>query len=294
MALITGYSDWGFSFEETHKLVLEFEIPYQSKTDDYPEVELWLFPDKSRVEPNTVEEITFLVKANVTEVSITRTSQGAVLWDTREDCITLNLTILSKRVYKLMKKKNLNESNVSLVVEITRTRTILTTLEYNHIRSLNRNFCSFLSNRITNDSFLVIKNYDEKIEKRKKRNIKFSDASPNVNEPTIINTNNCCNKSNLVVNLAEIYGDFVKGPTNINIWDCTGECTLASNSNLFSHHATVKERLKLLPDGEVLTNYQPRCTPVAFMPLHVLFSVKDKSDVIVQLLDLVVEKCACR
>lgn len=253
------------------------------------------------MEQNTVEDIAFLAKASMAEVSNPRTEQGIIRWNTREDCVVLNLTNLSKKIYKVLQRRNLNESNVSMVIEITRKVTRRITLENDPAHSLQHNICSDLSQRSTDDPFLVIKNYDEKmadvIGNRGERQDITSNTIHSVSEMNTVNAtspNNCCNKSSLVVNLAKIYGSFVKGPTDINIWDCTGECTITSNSNLFTHHATVKERLKLLPKGEALSDFQPHCTPVAFKPLHVHFSVQNKSDVIVQLLDLVVGKCGCR
>ena len=271
---------------------MEFAIPRESNGKNFPNVELWIFPDKSTVEPNTVKEISFGAKVGIAGAMNPRHDQGIMLWDTRENCITINLTNLSKKIYKVLQKRNLNESNVSLTFEVIRTRTRHIILEDDPIRSLHHNFCSVLSQRSTNDTFLIIKNYDEKVTDVI-TDLKTSDPVHNVNELNSANPNSCCNRSSLVVNLTEIYGKLVKEPLDINIWDCTGECTASSNCNLFTHHASVKERLKLLPKGESLSHFQPHCTPMMFKPFHVLFGVQASSDVIVQLLDLVVEKCGC-
>lgn len=295
---IVGYSDRGFSIDGTNKLELEFTIPRQTTATNFPDVELWIIPDKSGVEPNSKMIIKFLARADISEASNPRTDQGEATWNTRDDCVVLNLTILSKKIYKVLQKRSLNESNVSLVIEITRTEMKPINDRNDSMNSRPHDFCSALSQRRTNDSFLVIKNYDEKgdnvmINWRKKRDTASIDA---IHSSKLITTSqtNCCNRTSLVVNLTEVYGAFMKGPAEIDIGECTGECAMTSNSNLFSYHAIVIERLKRLPKGKALSEFVPRCTPVAFKPLHVLFGVQDNSNVIVQLPDMVVGKCACR
>lgn len=298
ISLAAGYSERGFVFDETNFVDLEFTIHKESATgtkgSGFPQVEVWLFPDRSLTPTNRVLDIRFLVQANVPPATNPRSYQPRILWNTTEDCVYLNLTRLSKRILKLIR----NESTVKLRVEVTRLAESNERIENDHINVARRDLCACLSQRRSNNSFLIIKNYDESsvpftppnAVAVSKRDVSEIDHV-NVSADAFINS---CGVVPLIADLTEVYGDFIKAPTLTDVKDCSGRCTLLLDRPVFTKHGEIKERLKLLPGGEALSNFQPCCMPVRFKPLHVLIRLKDKSEVIVQMPDLVVDKCACQ
>lgn len=274
---------------------LTFTIPIQSSSgDEVPSVELWFFPDRAHIERNRILEVTFRVMANVFGTSNSRNDDPRETWDTNEDCFVLNMTTLSKKISRVLQKRNLNESKVHVSVEVINTRTRDSLSGNSTRRALNQDLCSVLSTRGTNDSFLVIKNYQEHFGPMVGVSTEFPSLAVEPNPRPTKDNSEGCRVVPLVVNLAEVYGSFIKGPTRTDIKDCSGKCTLLQRS-LFSKHAEVKERLKLLPGGEELSNFKPTCIPMDLKPLHILISImEDTSGVIVQLPDLIVERCACQ
>lgn len=284
--------------DETHQINLEFTVPRQS-TDGFPQVELWIFPNKSLTQPNKVLELGFLVQAHVPTASNPRSSQPTFLWNTNEDCVHLNLTSLSKKILKILQRKMVNESSVRLEVEIVRVRETSQTIENSNINTAQQDLCSSLSQRSSNESFLIIKNYNESnmhpIITQSGPNLARSERDVDeVNSPPITRPINPCGVVPLAVNLSEVYGSFIKAPVVTDIKDCSGRCTLLLDRLVFTKHGEIKERLKLLPGGEALSDFEPCCMPIKFKPLHVLIRLKDNSEVIVQLPDLVVDECACQ
>lgn len=281
---------------------LEFLIPKQNLTGGGPPVELWVFPDKSSLTSRSrLLRLSFLAMANIPQAYNPRSDQSSFLWDTNQDCISINMTNLSKKISKVLQKRNLNESNVVLTLEITRVEEITdadianTTLD-----ALHRDICSSMQQRQSNDSFLVIKSYDDQevfaerppaysVQKRE-----APEVPSNATEEGTDKEEHGCSVVPLVVNLKEVYGSFIKAPVVTDIRDCSGRCTLLHDGSKFSKHGEVKERLKFLPGGESFASYQPSCMPIRFRPLHMLIKLQSKSYVIVQMLDLWVEECACQ
>lgn len=297
--MVTGYSESGFVFQGTNQVNLEFTIPKQS-TEGFPHVELWIFPNKSLTPANKILDLSFLVHAIVPSAGNRRAAQPRVLWNTNEDCVYLNLTSLSKKILRVLQKKKLNESNVRLEVEVTYVEESNEKIENSTMNMARRDLCASLSQRNTNSSFLIIKNYDESsapfvlpqsisnaVSKRDVSEVSIANASTGVTSPK-------CGVVPLVVDLTEVYGNFIKAPTVTDIKDCSGRCTLLLDRLTFTKHGEIKERLKLLPGGEGLSDYEPCCMPVEIKPLHVLIRLKDKSEVIVQIQDSVINKCACQ
>ena len=292
--IAAGFYESNFIIDETHQIDLEFAVPKQS-IEGFPQVELWIFPNKSLVQPNKVLELGFVVQARVPTATNPRSSQPTVLWNTNEDCVCLNLTTLSKKILRILKKGSVNESSVRLQVEVVRVlETSQTSRAANNI--VQQDLCASLSQRSSNDSFLIIKNYNDSNLSplsnpnltRSKRDVDEVPSPPNVK---FINP---CGVVPLAVNLSEVYGSFIKAPVVTDVKDCSGRCTLVLDRLAFTKHGEMKERLKLLPGGEVFSDFEPCCMPVKFKPLHVLIRLKDESEVIVQLPDLVVDECACQ
>lgn len=272
---------------------MEFTISAESGQDKFPEVELWIFPDKTTVQPDNEKIILYEAVATVAALNRPRQDPGQVVWDTREDCIQINLTQLSNKIYNKFNRSSINESHVSLTIKVQTVLTNLAVHPRDSARSTHHKFCSSLIERATNKSFLFIKNYDEtgnRVAKSRRRR----STQTSVDDGSKDSKGNCHRKT-LEVDLAEAYGSFVKGPRAVDIGDCYGGCTTSiKNTRLFSHHSIVKERLKLLPDRKELLDYTPCCMPVEFQPLRAHFSLNNKSHVIVQLPDLVVSQCGCR
>lgn len=315
LSLTAGYSENGFAFDETNEIQLEFPIPKVSTTGDGPEVELWILPDKSQTPPNKVDKITFRAVADIPQASNPRIHIANLLWNTNQDCVQLNLTSLSRKISKILQKKNLNETIMSLAVSIVRVEELEGEFQPNaSVNPFHHDLCNSMLQRESNDSFLVIKNYDERgiqdqfsqqpgppasASAQKSHNndkvlpmgLSAAGASVSVSRQ---HADSSCGVVPLVVNLTDVYGDFIKAPIVIDVRDCSGRCTLLHDSSKFSKHGEIKERLKFLPGGESLSNYEPSCTPIKFQPLQVLIGLQAKSDVIVQMSDLVVDRCACQ
>lgn len=264
-------------------------------------MELWLFPDKSLIPANRTLELSFLFQALVPPATNPRSDQQTIFWNTNEDCMYLNLTALSKKILKIIQKRMLNQSNVKLKVEVTRVEESSQGIANNMLNAARHDLCASLSQRTSNNSFLIIKNYDDSsttfvtpqpgpTRAVSKRDV--AEINLNVSRDAILI--NPCGVVPLVVDLIQVYGNFIKAPTVTDVKDCSGRCTLLLDRLAFTKHGEIKERLKLLPGGETFSNFEPCCKPVAFKPLNVLIRLRDKSEVIVQLPDLVVDKCACQ
>lgn len=273
--------------------MLEFTIHKDSaKGPGYPNVELWLFADKTNIPANIIMEMRFLVKAFVKPANNLRSTQPIFLWNTNEDCVYLNLTKLSKKILRIIK---VNESKVRLEVEVVRAADSGQRIANNPMNLARQDLCASLSQRSSNKSFLIIKNYDESRTPFTTPQSRHSNAVSKRDVPIHDVFLNPCGVVPLVVDLVEIYGNFIKAPTVMDVKDCSGRCTLLHDRSAFTKHGEIKERLKLLPGGEALSNFQPCCMPVRFKPLHVLIRLEGKkSEVIVQIPDLVVDKCACQ
>lgn len=306
--LAAGYSENGFVFLENNKLDLNFTIPRQNTEEGHStHVELWLFPDRSETPPNQVMEIQLIAIPSTHKREYTI----KFLWDTNVDCVSLNLTSVSRRIFNVLNRKNLNESGLTVKMELIKAEPTSDTIEDSMIGSLRQDLCTSQSRRNSSVPFLVIKNYDENelalsfgdamLEEQDRAN--YTDGIESTEEETeepereniAAEFQKRCSRVPFLVDLVEVYGDFIKAPAVTDIGLCSGRCMLFLDSSIFSKHAEVKERLKLLPGGEALrlSNYEPTCMPVQFTPLHTLISLKNSSEVIVQIPDLVVEKCAC-
>ena len=237
--------------------------------------------------------IRYEAEAHVAALKTPRKDPGAMTWITSEDCVQINLTQLSNKIYNKFNKSSINESHVTLKIKITTVNTNLAVHQRNTPRPAHHKFCSSIAQRASNVSFIFIKNYAETgksiVKNRRRRSVPVEVGNSSSSEPE-----KSCHKTTLQVNLTEVYGSFVKGPKLLDIGDCRGACSSSTKNHLFSHHSMAKERLKQLPKRKALINYVPCCVPVAFKPVCALFSLKEKSNVIVQLPDLVVSDCGCR
>jgi len=249
-------------------------------------VELWLFPDKTNVQLENEKIIRYEAEARVSALKTPRKDPGEVTWITSEDCVQINLTQLSNKIYNKFNKSSINESHVTLKIKIE-------TDARSTPRPSHHRFCPSLAKRASNESFIFIKNYvntgNQIAKGRRRRNVPAGVGNSSSTEPP-----RSCQRTNLLVNLTEVYGSFVKGPRLLDIGDCSGACSSSTKNYLFSHHSMAKERLKQLPERKALMNYVPCCMPVAFKPVCAHFSLKEKSHVIVQLSDLMVSDCGCR
>ena len=269
-----------------------------------------MFPDKSRIHEHKILDINALVFATLPLTNNPKRDSISVLWGTREDCVSLNLTDLSKKISKVLQKKNVNESMVTVDIQIGAVLE-RSSIPEDSARAVNRDLCSALVQRQSNDSFLIIKNYNEATVPRLVRDTSYSgrrrrDVSSQEydHQETHQQPNNVtgatekavrtCELVPLVVNLTETYGTFIKAPILADIKDCAGRCALMLDGEVFSKRGALKERLKLLPGREYLSSYEPSCTPIRFKPLHLLISLENStSEVIVQMSDLVADQCKC-
>jgi hypothetical protein len=296
--MTTGITNEGLIMEETKMMYLNFTIPKQS-TVPSPFIELWLFPDKSHAPPNKTLELRFLIQAFIPPTTTKpKSTQQTFLWNTNEDCVYLNLTFFSNKLLRVIQNKRLNESNVKLKVEVYRRQESDQDIQNSTINISRQDLCASLSHRRSNNSFLIIKNYDEStaplVIPQSNRVSKRDILQVEPSEPSETTFTTPCRVVPLMANMTEVYGDFIRHPILTDIKDCSGRCTLLLDRPSFTKHAEIKERLKLLPGGEVLSKAEPSCMPIAFKPLYVQIKLKGSSDVIVQFQDLVVDRCACQ
>lgn len=301
--MAAGYSDNGIILQDSYDTTFHFNIPNHN-SNSIPRVELWLFPDKSRVTENRIVEVNLVSYVDIeTQNNKKHSIPTRFLWDTTDDCAAVDLTELSKKIYKHLDRRNLNDTNVNVELEIGSVIP-RSTIEMTPKRALDRELCNAMAQRRTNESFLIVKNYIEEpvsgvvAESRRRRRRQSSEVDepqaiiPPTSAPT--GTPRTCELVPLMVNLTELYGSFLKEPKVTDIKDCSGKCALTLNERVFSKHAEVKERLKLLPGREYLSSFEPLCTPIKFKPLLLLIALQEKSTVIAQMSDLVADKCSCQ
>lgn len=285
---------------------MNFSIPKQSIEGDLtPQVELWLFPNKSQVPANTVMEVVFHLTAFIFKPRSISSREDVVtaFWNTSHDCMHLNLTRLGSRLSRPLQKRSTNESIVTIngtityLDENTDTVTARQSAVYNDL-------CTVLSPRTSSRPFLVIKNYcehefvpcNQDMHSTQRREISGVDQTGEIAQApeetiTAREGDSACKIVPLIVNLAEVYGEFIMAPREIDVKDCSGQC---NNGRIFSKHTEVKRRLRLLPGGENLPYFEPSCVPSEFKPIYMAIMLKDDSDIIVQMPDLLVEGCQCR
>lgn len=301
-----GTSENGLVIEETNQIDLVFTIrQYIEEADTHvPQADLWIFPDMSVAPANEVMELEFLVQTFIPAHS-RRSSRwsyyySGIMWNTNDSCINLDITYHSEKISNYLKRRKMNESSVRLEVEIVWVESSESAIQESTASRMRGEYCAAISQqKNSNDSFLIIKNYNETsvsfgLSSTPANGISKRAVLEQVVHDSPVRDDIACRVVPLVVNLATIYGNFIKAPTITDVKDCSGQCVLHLNRGRFTKHGETKERLKLLPGGETLSNFEPRCMPIRYRPLNVLIRLRDKSEVIVQMPDLVIDKCACQ
>lgn len=301
--LYTGNVEDGFEFRPGNTFQLLFTIPRQKEATTIKNAELWLFPSlqyQQSFPEDTIVEMKLIVKVNLAHAKQPRESPMKMTWDTRVDCIPLKMTVLSKKISNNLRKNNLEEANITVTIEVLQTvsqRPFPT--DHVNMTSSNIDICDGLAERRTNTPFLVVKYYSDEVynaymssgyslgmqpvpDSKTKRDLLpvLRDSAGHSN----------CSIVPLVADLTEIYGSFIIKPRRLDISDCHGSCNSLSNSNSFTQHATIVDKLKLKKGGDFIRDIC--CVPVAYKSQRLLI-FQSHYFVLVEFKDMIVTECAC-
>ena len=297
---LTGNVEDGFAFQEGNTFNIMFTVPRQKDSTTIQNAELWLFPSQqyqATFEKGTVIEMTLLVVINLAHAKQPRREVMEVTWNTHTDCIPLSMTSLSRKISKNLQKRDLEQANITVSIEVVRVNSQASQLTI-PINSSFDDICTALADKTSNTPFFVVKYYSDEPfgdyissgspldlqppvgNNRQKKDIDPSDSSRPSN----------CSVVPLIVDLAEVYGPFIIKPQRLDISDCYGSCNVLLNYESFSQHATILERLKLVKGGDV--KREVGCVPIAYKSQDLLI-YQWRYYVLVEFRDMIVTECAC-
>ena len=283
----TGVSENGFDFAQGHSLNFFFTVPKQKDANTIHKAELWVFPHVQSTEPGNVINLEILIIASLSHAKKNRHLIVKYPWRTEEGCIPLDVTLLARRISNSLTSKGLNETNVTVKLEVVKAATRLARPGEGGSGDLLP-LCNALQTRTNNNPFMIMKYYDEPetttdevlLSKRQVPNMSTGRQESN------------CTLTSLVVSLKEVYGTFLVAPQIADIKNCQGGCTFGRYQS-FSSHALVKDRLNWMSGGEHPRGLSVSCVPTELSPLELLIYERGYF-IIVEFPDMVAEKCACR
>lgn len=298
-AQLTGNVEDGFTFQEGNTFNILFTIPRQKGATTIQNAELWLFPSQqyqATFKTGTVIEMTLFVLINLAHAKQPRREAMEVTWNTDMDCIPLSMTSLSKKISKNLRKRDLERANITVSIEVVRINSQSSQLTV-PINSSYVGICNALSEKTSNTPFLVVKYYSDEPFSTYISSGSFQPPGSNKQKRDIdhlevgeSNRPSNCSVVPLIVDLTEVYGSFIVKPQRLDISDCYGSCNVLLNSDSFSHHATILERLKLVKGGDV--KREVGCVPIAYKSQDLLI-YQWRYYVLVEFRDMIVTKCAC-
>lgn len=294
----------GFLVENSNTLSLLFTIPKQRDGNMIQKAELWIFPDMTSSLATFQSPVTvaMLATAHLANSRRPRTDSFTFTWKPEEGCIPIDLTQLTLKLARKISSEEQDEVNVTITLEVLdafvtgQSTSLVTEGGCGDLLPA----CISLQQRTSNTPFLVIKyftyNGESKVAgvegegEEGEQEEGASDAKrhlPGRRREAPDDGN--CKLERLLVNLTDIYGDFVVRPLQADIRDCSGTCD-SSQFKLYSSHALVKERMNYFTGDAGLSVC---CSPSEFEPLELLI-YQDGYFLIVEFSDLVATKCSCR
>lgn len=289
----------GFSFERGDIFSLVFTIPRQKDATTIQNAELWLFPSpkyqRSFVE-GTILEMVLLVVVKLAHAKHPRQEIMTITWDTQTSCIPLSMTSLSKKISKNLEKRDLEEANITVTIEVVNISQLTDPVDSSSSSVGFLDVCNGLAGKRTNTPFFVVKYYSDdpfnaymssgsslELQPPNKRKRELLSSPGNSDGPV-----NNCSIVPLVVDLTEVYGPFIIKPERVDISDCSGNCNVLVDSSTYTLHATILERLKLKGTAK----RDVCCIPIAYESQDLLI-FHSYYLVLVQFKDMIVTECAC-
>ncbi len=286
LCVCTGNVSEGFSMKPGNTFKMEFSVPQKTESSYIQSAELWIFPHLNTQPEGIFQRLTLLISAELEHASRPRKEVLDIVWDMRMDCISLNITSLGRKISRNLQKNKLEQANISVSVELVSSSGDIAVPTTNDI--INK--CSAVADKQSNNPFFVLKYYVEQpldLLTVSSRQRKMATASPSSDS-----TN--CSLVPLIADLTSIFGESIIAPKTVNIYDCAGYCNLLRNSDDFSLHAILLERLK--QKDPIASQYQRKasCVPIAYKPESLLFYEGEKMLVIVEFPKITVTHCGCR
>lgn len=274
--------------QDQNKYVLQVSLPKNREASYIQSAELWIFPQQiaAQQQAGNFKKMKLLVTAELEHATRPRKEVLDVIWDTRMDCIALNVTSLSHKIVRNLEKHQLQQANISVSIEVvsTRLQSEIPTTEY------FIDMCDALSEKQTKNPFLVVKYYVEEQPLDSLTDTSHQKRSAVTEPPT---TSQNCSVVPLTANITKLFGDFILHPKELEISDCSGSCNVLRNRDSFSNHAYLVEKLKILDANRPTFKHKACCVPTEYKPEHLLISSYNRF-MIVQFEEMRVTKCGCR
>ncbi len=282
-----GNTTEGLIMQDQNKYVMKVSIPKKTEDSYIQSAELWIFPQQiaAQQQAGNFQRMTLLVSAELEHASRPRKQVLDIVWDTRLDCIALNITSLSRKISRNIEKNELEQANITVSVEVVSTsaQSEIPITEY------IIDMCGALSEKQTKNPFLVVKYYVEEQSldpltdsSRQKRNT--------VTRPT---TSQNCSLVPLKVNLEKLFGGSLLYPKKVEISDCSGSCSVLRNRESFSFHASLVEKLKTLEANRENLKRTVCCVPSSYEDEALVIS-DDNNIMIVNFPEMRVTECRCQ
>ena len=261
---------------------MEFSIPRQKEESVIQSAELWIFPRQLSQNQDSAVRMTLLVIVELEHANNPRREVMNVKWDRSMDCIALNLTSLSRKVSRNLEKKNLQQANITISVEVV---SILAQPQFSTSGYLT-DMCNALTAKQTKVPFLVVKYFAEKpntMVPRKKRTPVSTEKHSNPGNCSVIP---------MVVDMTELY-DFVLLPKLLDVKNCYGACNQLHSPEQYNNHGLTLERHQLLSGESIKRDVS--CVPVSYESEELLIWDNLYGTVsIVKFPNFIVTECACR
>ena len=272
---------------------LQFTVPQQSEPNAIENGELWLFPSFNTPLEDRWYKLSFGFIIRLREFDNVVETRRVLYWRSTDECIKVNLTKHTKKIASRIKRKNLNETLVTVDVTLHHKEVVLA----GRMEEEWQRTCSALISRSSNTSFLVVKYFSDEEESQsdsaRKRRTTVEDPVPSVDAKP-----SGCSLVPFNVNLQEVYGDWIVSPTEpVNVGACSGTCDINSNSKLFSARAIFKDRLinmkDTLPDLPS-HDLDVSCVPLTLKPLVFLIHVETTDYYVLVEYPIKATSCGCR
>ena len=282
-------------------ITLHFTVPQQSASAIESGVEapilkseLWLFPSFDRPKDDRWYELIFRIVFTLEGFNRPFEAQiENILWRGSDECVMVDLTSQTKTIDRKLKKKNINETLVNLMV------TVLDIEEHTSSTPQEQEWqttCSSLSHRTSNTSFLVVKYFTDEENssdhQRTKRTISEDHQSTSGDET------GGCSPIEFKVSLQKVFGDWVASPTEpVDVGACSGRCDVTKDSHLFTPRSLLKARLRnieVLHSPMPSHNFEVFCTPLTFESLRFLIQIEEADSYVLVRYPVKVKTCGCR
>ena len=278
---------------------LHFTVPQLSTNADgnqetsrpIEKAELWLFPTSNPSSEGQWYKLTLGFVFDLYDFNKNVESQVEnVLWRDSDECMMVDLTSATKVIARKLKKRELNETDVTAEVTV-RQKVKLPKSASPSVQEWQHT-CSFLNARTSNTSFLVVKYISDEVDdsgRVKKRRAAVKDKP---------STANCCSLITYEVQMQDVFGDWVVSPNGpVDVGACAGVCDVAINRFKFSPRALLKDRLRTMINPHLHApgyDFGVSCAPLTFDPLILLIHVEAQDSYVLMDFPVKAKTCGCR